>query len=139
MNKRMDEPLIIYYTLEMLKIVEILHGAGIIHGDIKPDNFLIKNNPGQELDDWGSGSPGTSGHAQSRRQKLLFLIPPLPLFRTTQGWDSKGLMLIDYGRSIDTRLYSEGTVFKSGNHVEGFKYVLHFDHTTERSRIAMIP
>lgn len=95
MNKRMDEPLVIYYTLEMLKIVEILHGAGIIHGDLKPDNFLIKNDPRQELSDWGTGTLG--------------------------GWDSRGLVLIDYGRSIDTRLYPEGTVFKSGNHVEGFK------------------
>lgn len=33
-----------------------------------------------------------------------------------------GLVLIDFSRSIDMRLYPQGTVFKSGNHVEGFKY-----------------
>ena len=31
------------YTIELLRMVEALHQCGIIHGDIKPDNFLIRN------------------------------------------------------------------------------------------------
>lgn len=38
----MDELLCIYYTTEMLYMLEALHGAGIIHGDFKPDNLLIR-------------------------------------------------------------------------------------------------
>lgn len=40
---RMDENLVIYYAIEMFKIVHTIHQIGIIHGDIKPDNFLILN------------------------------------------------------------------------------------------------
>ncbi|XP_057803604.1 mitotic checkpoint serine/threonine-protein kinase BUB1-like [Salvia miltiorrhiza] len=38
----MDEVLCIYYTIEMLQILETLHGAAMIHGDFKPDNLLIR-------------------------------------------------------------------------------------------------
>lgn len=38
----MEEVLCIYYTIEMLCILEILHDAQIIHGDFKPDNLLIR-------------------------------------------------------------------------------------------------
>lgn len=38
----MDEVLCIYYTIEMLSMLETLHGSGIIHGDFKPDNLLIR-------------------------------------------------------------------------------------------------
>ena len=31
----------VYYTIELLKIVENAHRCDIIHGDIKPDNFLV--------------------------------------------------------------------------------------------------
>lgn len=38
----MDEVLCMYYTIEMLQILETLHGAAMIHGDFKPDNLLIR-------------------------------------------------------------------------------------------------
>lgn len=38
----MEEVLCIYYTIEMLSMLETLHAAGIIHGDFKPDNLLIR-------------------------------------------------------------------------------------------------
>lgn len=41
-GKSMEEVLCIYYTIEMLHMVETLHGFGLIHGDFKPDNLLIR-------------------------------------------------------------------------------------------------
>lgn len=41
-GKSMEEVLCIYYTIEMLCILESLHDVGIIHGDFKPDNLLIQ-------------------------------------------------------------------------------------------------
>lgn len=38
----MEEVLCIYYTIEMLHMVETLHDVGLIHGDFKPDNLLIR-------------------------------------------------------------------------------------------------
>lgn len=38
---QMQEPLVLFYTIEMLSIVEALHQAEIIHGDIKPSNLMI--------------------------------------------------------------------------------------------------
>ncbi|KAL6553975.1 hypothetical protein OROMI_019648 [Orobanche minor] len=41
-HESMEEVLCIYYTIEMLQILETLHDAGIIHGDFKPDNLLVR-------------------------------------------------------------------------------------------------
>ncbi len=41
-GKSMEEVLCIYYTREMLYMLETLHGVGIIHGDFKPDNLLVR-------------------------------------------------------------------------------------------------
>lgn len=41
-GKSMEEVLCIYYTTEMLHMVETLHDVGLIHGDFKPDNLLIR-------------------------------------------------------------------------------------------------
>uniref|UniRef100_A0A7N0UM90 Mitotic checkpoint serine/threonine-protein kinase BUB1 n=1 Tax=Kalanchoe fedtschenkoi TaxID=63787 RepID=A0A7N0UM90_KALFE len=41
-GQSMEEVLCIYYTSEMLYMLERLHTVGIIHGDFKPDNLLIR-------------------------------------------------------------------------------------------------
>ncbi|XP_013916268.1 PREDICTED: mitotic checkpoint serine/threonine-protein kinase BUB1 [Thamnophis sirtalis] len=40
-EKVMPQALVIYFTIKILHMVEELHKCGIIHGDIKPDNFIF--------------------------------------------------------------------------------------------------
>ncbi|XP_014060420.2 mitotic checkpoint serine/threonine-protein kinase BUB1 isoform X1 [Salmo salar] len=40
-DKVMPQPLVIYFTVCMLHMVEQLHSIHIVHADIKPDNFLL--------------------------------------------------------------------------------------------------
>ncbi|KAG8444086.1 hypothetical protein GDO86_009318 [Hymenochirus boettgeri] len=40
-EKVMPAPLVLYFAINILYMVEQLHNIGIIHGDIKPDNFAI--------------------------------------------------------------------------------------------------
>lgn len=41
-DKVMPQPLVIYFTVCMLHMVEQLHSIHIVHADIKPDNFLLE-------------------------------------------------------------------------------------------------
>ncbi|XP_062981450.1 mitotic checkpoint serine/threonine-protein kinase BUB1 [Elgaria multicarinata webbii] len=40
-EKVLPQALVIYFTVKILHMVEELHKCGIIHGDIKPDNFIF--------------------------------------------------------------------------------------------------
>lgn len=93
-GKSMPEELVIYYTLEIMHIVQLLHQHKIIHGDIKPDNFLLLSS--QDEVEW---TPGWNAEIVARR----------------------GLQLIDFGRSIDVSLFPWGTTFKGNFHVENFQ------------------
>jgi checkpoint serine/threonine-protein kinase len=42
-KKVVPNTIICTYTLDILRCVDAIHRAGIIHGDIKPDNLLIKD------------------------------------------------------------------------------------------------
>ncbi|XP_014247902.1 mitotic checkpoint serine/threonine-protein kinase BUB1-like isoform X2 [Cimex lectularius] len=44
-GKMLDLFVIIHFAIEMIDIVDSLHKAKIIHGDIKPDNFVLKHLP----------------------------------------------------------------------------------------------
>lgn len=40
-EKVMPPPLVLYFATCILRMVEQLHAIGIIHADVKPDNFLL--------------------------------------------------------------------------------------------------
>ncbi|XP_061667391.1 mitotic checkpoint serine/threonine-protein kinase BUB1 isoform X2 [Syngnathoides biaculeatus] len=40
-DKVMPQPLVIYFTICILRMLEELHAARIIHADVKPDNFML--------------------------------------------------------------------------------------------------
>ncbi|XP_046394781.1 uncharacterized protein LOC124162323 [Ischnura elegans] len=42
---RFPESLAVYFTIEVLRIINLLHSCKIIHADIKPDNFLLRRLP----------------------------------------------------------------------------------------------
>lgn len=46
MQQNLLEKTALYYAIEMMKILECIHDCGIIHGDIKPDNFVLFENVG---------------------------------------------------------------------------------------------
>ncbi|RCK59426.1 Checkpoint serine/threonine-protein kinase BUB1 [Candida viswanathii] len=85
-----DEVLVIFFTVELIKILESLHSINILHGDLKADNCMVRFEP---IDDaaWGE-----------RYDK-----------RGKSGWNSKGVTLIDLGRAVDMNLFSCDTRFVS--------------------------
>ena len=81
-----DEVLCVFFTIELLKLVESLHSVDIIHGDLKADNCMINfNDCNHHWDD----------------EYLPHLM----------AWQSKKLVLIDFGRAIDLKLLPEGSQF----------------------------
>jgi checkpoint serine/threonine-protein kinase len=85
----MDEALAMWCTIELLRTVEALHARGLIHGDLKADNILVRlDDPGMETD-WSPTYWANGAH----------------------GWDSKGVCLIDFGRGIDMRHFKPDVGF----------------------------
>ncbi|KKY25289.1 putative checkpoint serine threonine-protein kinase bub1 [Phaeomoniella chlamydospora] len=75
----LDEVLAMFFAVELFRIMEDSHRCGIIHGDLKADNCLVRLEDSQL-----SGSYNPAGH---------------------DGWSAKGLTLIDFGRGIDVRKF----------------------------------
>lgn len=84
----LEECLVIYLTIELLRVVEALHDAQIIHGDLKPDNVMLSFQPVRESD-WDRFY---------RRDG-------------SDGWSSKGIKIIDFGRAIDMNAYRPDVQF----------------------------
>ncbi|KIW15501.1 hypothetical protein PV08_05547 [Exophiala spinifera] len=81
----LDEVLAMWFGVELLRSLEDLHHVGILHGDLKGDNCLVRF----------TGTDVTG--------------PYEPLGGS--GWNDKGLKLIDFGRGIDTRMFKAGAQF----------------------------
>lgn len=87
----MDESLAMFFTIELLRTTEALHAKQILHGDLKPDNCLLR------LDDLfatSNGSLSSQWHADG-----------------SGGWNSRGVTLIDFGRGIDMRAFVPNVQF----------------------------
>ncbi|XP_042393422.1 mitotic checkpoint serine/threonine-protein kinase BUB1-like isoform X1 [Zingiber officinale] len=93
-GKVMEELLCIYYTIEMLQMLETLHGVGIIHGDFKPDNLLVR-------------------YARKELTEASFINRSGP-------WRDQGLCLVDWGRGIDLNLFPANTRFTGDSRTSGF-------------------
>lgn len=85
----LDEVVAMFFTVELLRTVEAMHAHGILHGDLKADNCLVRLSPVPQGGEWGS---------QYHRDGSL-------------GWASKGLSLIDFGRGIDMRHFRADVQF----------------------------
>ncbi|KAG7451159.1 uncharacterized protein BT62DRAFT_941869 [Guyanagaster necrorhizus] len=86
----LDELLVVFFAIELIRLLEAMHQEGFIHGDLKIDNCLLR------LEDVPGGASAWSSLYQPSGEG---------------GWSSKGIKLIDFGRTIDTRLFPSGQQF----------------------------
>ena len=98
----LDELLVMFFTIELLRLLEGLHGAGLIHGDLKIDNLLVRleDVPPAAAGNGGGGDGGGGGGWAAQYDPT-----------GAGGWSSKGIKLIDFGRAIDTRMFPRGQAF----------------------------
>ncbi|OAL29189.1 hypothetical protein AYO20_09242 [Fonsecaea nubica] len=82
----LDEVVAMWFSVELLRTLEDLHRVGILHGDLKGDNCLVRFDTTMDL----TAPFDAEGH---------------------HGWQSRGLRLIDFGRGIDTRMFKPTAQF----------------------------
>ncbi|RDW85126.1 hypothetical protein BP6252_02716 [Coleophoma cylindrospora] len=79
----MDEALVMFFTIELFRTIEAIHSKGILHGDLKADNCLVRFDSIPDEAVWS-----TRFHRDG-----------------TSGWNKKGIALIDFGRGIDMKVF----------------------------------
>jgi checkpoint serine/threonine-protein kinase len=79
----MDETLVMFFAIELCRTMEALHAKGILHGDLKADNCLVRLDQLPDADVWST---------KYRKDG-------------TGGWNKKGVALIDFGRGIDMKAF----------------------------------
>ncbi|CAE7180943.1 unnamed protein product [Rhizoctonia solani] len=86
----LDELLVMFFTIELLRLISTMHAAGFVHGDLKIDNCLLRTEDvPDEARAWSSKYDPSGEY----------------------GWSYKGVRMIDFGRGIDTNLFQPGQTF----------------------------
>ncbi|GBF65152.1 checkpoint serine/threonine-protein kinase [Trichophyton mentagrophytes] len=117
-DQGLEEVVIMFFAAELFRTVEALHSCGILHGDLKPDNCLVRlpgPTPATTIPTPRSGS--LLGDDESLRPEDGSTgYSPSGLY----GWKDRGLTLIDFGRAIDMRVFKPEVQFiadwKVGRH-----------------------
>lgn len=84
----LDEALVMFFGVEVIRTMQSLHSVGIMHGDIKSDNCLVRFDPSTTIVD----SYNRLGQ---------------------HGWASRGITLIDFGRGIDLKCFTPTVKFQA--------------------------
>ncbi|OJD12935.1 BUB protein kinase [Emergomyces pasteurianus Ep9510] len=95
----LDESVAMFFAVELFRTVEALHACGILHGDLKADNCLVRlderfTSPAS-LPDGDCESDATTGYSPTG----------------AGGWRNKGITLIDFGRGIDMQVFPKNVQF----------------------------
>lgn len=85
----LDEAIAMFFTVELMRTVEAMHALGILHGDLKADNCLVRLPALLSSSEWDA-EYHSSGAG---------------------GWSQKGLCLIDFGRGIDLHQFTPQVQF----------------------------
>jgi len=102
----LEESLAMFFSVELFRTIEALHANGILHGDIKADNCLVRldeeDPPTKALSllDLGTDEP-----TEDSRDSIHY--SPSGVF----GWRRKGLALIDFGRGVDMNAFAPNVQF----------------------------
>ena len=91
----MEEQLVMFFAIELLRTVEALHTHHIAHGDLKIDNFLLRLD---HLSSTGSSRPSAELSPRYRADGSC-------------GWGDRGLVFIDWGRAIDFTAFEKDVEF----------------------------
>lgn len=86
----LDELLVMFFSIELIRLLEGMHKSGFIHGDVKIDNCLLR------LEDVPGPTTAWSSVYQPSGEG---------------GWSYKGIKMIDFGRTIDTKMFPSGQSF----------------------------
>ncbi|KAF9978177.1 hypothetical protein BGZ73_003558 [Actinomortierella ambigua] len=88
----MDESLALFFTIELLRVLEGLHAKGIVHGDLKADNCL----------------------SNTSTPNLVTAALQTPYEPNGGGsWSRCGLKLIDFGRAVDLTQFERDMEFRA--------------------------
>lgn len=101
----LDECMAMFFTVELFRTVEALHANGILHGDIKPDNCLVRFDDPSRTTTTPSLLDLDGGESVTDPREVHY--SP----QGHHGWREKGLALIDFGRSIDMRAFQPSVQF----------------------------
>jgi checkpoint serine/threonine-protein kinase len=89
-NPGLDELLVMFFSIELMRLISAMHARGFVHGDLKIDNCLLRTEDvPDEAHAWSATYDPTGAN----------------------GWAYKGIRMIDFGRGIDLGLFPPGQTF----------------------------
>jgi checkpoint serine/threonine-protein kinase len=89
-NIGLDESLAMFFGIELIRTMQAFHAIGILHGDIKSDNCLVRFDPALPAADlWPYNRDGAD------------------------GWADRGVTFIDLGRAIDLKCFVPAVKFQA--------------------------